>query len=92
MKTIADNDDNLVAGFVFLSLNGQERSERSERVVQFSSIMPTVWPIAFAAILGNSIKWYTYWRLEHSIELQVYKPLTVPFHSILVPTYFDPSY
>ncbi|KAK4448870.1 hypothetical protein QBC34DRAFT_494943 [Podospora aff. communis PSN243] len=32
--------------------------------------MPTVWPILFAAIFGDAIKWFAYWRLERGIKLQ----------------------
>jgi peptidoglycan/LPS O-acetylase OafA/YrhL len=59
------------AGFVFISLNHKEQTNWSDTVIQFSRIMPTLWPIVFAAILGNAIKWFAYWRLESSIELQV---------------------
>lgn len=61
----------LVAGFVFISLHHQKQSDWSDKVVQFSRIMPTIWPIIFAAIFGDAIKWFAYWRLERGIQLRV---------------------
>lgn len=59
-----------VAGFVFISLDQHERSNWSDKVVEFSRIMPTVWPIIFAAVFGDAIKWFAYWRLERGVQLQ----------------------
>lgn len=52
-------------------LNKQHKSEWGEKVVETTRITPTVWPILFALIVGNTMKMLARFKAERGTTMGV---------------------
>ena len=59
-----------------ISLNQQPESQLGSRVLEAASIAATLWPIAFAAVLGTALRSVALYTCERGTTLGV---STIPF-------------
>lgn len=64
----------LVLGACVANLKGRTESEWSTRIIQATRIAPSIWPILFSGVLGNAVRRFANWRVEHGIPLLVRTP------------------
>ena len=60
-----------VLGVCVADLKDKPESAWSKRVIDATRIAPSIWPIVFSGILGNSIRALADWRVERGISLLV---------------------
>ncbi|KAL2811248.1 hypothetical protein BJX63DRAFT_433540 [Aspergillus granulosus] len=61
----------LLAGFpiAFLGLHGEEVSDYGAKVIQATNLAPSIFPIVFAAIVGNMMRSWALWKAEKCTSL-----------------------
>ncbi|KAJ4314096.1 hypothetical protein N0V94_006610 [Neodidymelliopsis sp. IMI 364377] len=62
----------LILGAFVTNLRGQTESEWSKRVLQATRVAPSVWPILFSGVLGNTLRRFANWRAERGVSLLVW--------------------
>jgi hypothetical protein len=67
--TIADLME--VLGACVVNLEGEFQSRWGTRVIQATRIAPSLWTIMFSGVVGNALRAFADWRLEHGIALTV---------------------
>ncbi|KAK1970952.1 hypothetical protein LY78DRAFT_184471 [Colletotrichum sublineola] len=60
----------IALGLCMVRLKGQPESPWSRRVFEATQLAPSLWPVIFSGIVGNSLKTCASWRAEHGIQLK----------------------
>jgi hypothetical protein len=60
-----------VLGACVVNLEGEVQSRWGTRVIQATRIAPSLWPIMFSGVVGNALRAFADWRLEHGVALMV---------------------
>jgi hypothetical protein len=63
--------DLIVLGLAIVTLKDRPQSPWSNKVIQATKLAPSLWPILFAAVLGNAIKCFARWKAERGSRLGV---------------------
>ena len=61
-----------VLGVCIAALKDKPEGAWSKGVIDVTRIAPSIWPIVFSGILGNSIRTLADWQLERGISLLVW--------------------
>ncbi|KAK2808768.1 hypothetical protein FQN50_004440 [Emmonsiellopsis sp. PD_5] len=65
----------LVLGILAIRLDGKQISDYGEKIVQGTKLGPSIFPIVFAAIVGNMLRRYALWRVENCAPLGLVEQL-----------------
>ncbi|PVH89609.1 hypothetical protein DL98DRAFT_647344 [Cadophora sp. DSE1049] len=65
----------LVLAGMTSALSGQQVSERGHRIIQWSLLGPTIFPIFFAAIIGRTMKFVAQYKLERGASVDTLERL-----------------
>ncbi|KAK2774983.1 hypothetical protein FQN52_000195 [Onygenales sp. PD_12] len=65
----------LVLGILAIRLDGKQISGYGEKIVQATKLGPSIFPIVFAAIVGNMLRRYALWRVENCAPLGLLEQL-----------------
>lgn len=60
----------VLAAFIW-ALDGRQQSTQGDHVIQAMGIASTLWPIAFAAVLGPTLRTVALFRAERGITIRV---------------------
>lgn len=67
----------LILGAFVAKLKDQNETEWSKTVIQATRVAPSIWPILFSGVLGNAVRRFANWRVEHGIQLLVRRSLSL---------------
>jgi hypothetical protein len=55
----------VVLGSFIIALDGKEQSQFGDGIIQTTSIIPSIWPLFFSAVIGGMLKIIAHRKLQY---------------------------